>query len=288
MQEMAALVRATAADHLHVVDLPYRFSSWAFDDPGNVGLWAAPGGPLLAWAVMQTPFWTVDYACHPDAARDLRREIWAWADERARALLATRFGRPAWFVNVLAGDSRDLEEAGFACQAGTGEESWSKVLLERPAEGSLGKPVVPAGFTVRPLAGPTEVEAYVALHRAAFESENMTVDWRARTLRRPEYVPDLDLVAVGPDGRLAAFCVCWLDGGSLEPRGQVEPMGVGPEWRGLGLGRALLCEGLRRLSLHVARRICVETDNYRNAALRLYESCGFRVLRDVLVYRKAS
>jgi len=39
IQAMTALARASAADNLHVVDLPYRFSSWALDDPANVGLW---------------------------------------------------------------------------------------------------------------------------------------------------------------------------------------------------------------------------------------------------------
>ena len=36
---MAALVALQAADHLHTVDLPYRLSSWAFDEPENVALW---------------------------------------------------------------------------------------------------------------------------------------------------------------------------------------------------------------------------------------------------------
>jgi hypothetical protein len=30
----------------------------------------------------------------------------------------------------------------------------------------------------------------------------------------------------------------------------------------------------------------VETDNYRDEAFRLYESVGYRVIQDVLVYRK--
>jgi ribosomal protein S18 acetylase RimI-like enzyme len=143
------------------------------------------------------------------------------------------------------------------------------------------------GFVIRPLKGESEVEAYVELHRAAFESRSMTVEWRARTLRQSAYIPDLDLVAVAPDGRLAAFCVCWLDknpGG--ETRGQVEPLGVHADFRKLGLGRALLTEGLRRLQLGGASQLYVETDNYRNAAFALYESVGFRVVRDVLVYRK--
>jgi ribosomal protein S18 acetylase RimI-like enzyme len=29
-----------------------------------------------------------------------------------------------------------------------------------------------------------------------------------------------------------------------------------------------------------------ETDNYQNTAMRLYESVGFQVIREVLVYRK--
>jgi mycothiol synthase len=136
------------------------------------------------------------------------------------------------------------------------------------------------------LAGENEVEAYVQLHRAVFESKNMTAEWRTRTLRRPEYLPDLDLVAVAPDGRLAALCVCWLDKESEKPSGQIEPLGVHQDFRKSGLGRAILSEGLRRLYLCGADRVYVETDKYRNAALGLYEAVGFRVIRDVLVYRK--
>jgi hypothetical protein len=35
-----------------------------------------------------------------------------------------------------------------------------------------------------------------------------------------------------------------------------------------------------------AQEILVETDNFRNAAFALYESVGFRILYDVLVFRK--
>jgi len=35
-----------------------------------------------------------------------------------------------------------------------------------------------------------------------------------------------------------------------------------------------------------AEQIFVETDNYRNAALLVYESVGFRIEHEVLVYRK--
>jgi mycothiol synthase len=289
IEAMGALARAFPGDHLHVVDLPYRFSSWAIDDPENVGLWAGDDGQLVAWAVMQVPFWTIDHACHPQAGPELHRQVLDWADQRARQALGTSGGRRCWFVMVLGGQHpriRDLEAAGFACQADVGEDSWSKVLMARAAGAPESAGKLPAGFTIRPLAGASEVTAYVDLHREVFESRSMTVEWRARTLRCPEYVPELDLVAVGTDGRLAAFCVCWLDRHAEEANGQIEPLGVRPDLVTLGLGRAILAEGLERLHSMGARQVYVETDSYRNPALRLYESAGFRVIRNVLVYRK--
>jgi len=102
----------------------------------------------------------------------------------------------------------------------------------------------------------------------------------------PEHIAELDLVAVTPDGRLAGFCVCWLDRTGDHAIGQIEPLGVRADLAGLGLGGAMLSEGLQRLHLLGAQRVYVETDSYRNPALRLYESAGFQVVRDVLVYRK--
>ena len=288
-QAMIALARVFPTDNLHVVDLPYRLSSWALDDPDNIGLWVNAEGQLLAWAVMQTPFWTIDYARHPDADTDLHRQLLAWADRRARQVLDTPSGRPCWFVTAFASQAdriRDLEKAGFVSQANAGEDSWSKVLMQRSAQIPVAEYTLPPGFVIRPLAGENKVDAYVQLHRAVFGSKNMTAEWRTRTLHRPEYLSDLDLVAVAPDGRLAAFCVGWLNDDSEKPSGQIEPLGVHKDFRQLGLGRTILSEGLRRLYLCGANKVYVETDRYRNAALGLYEAVGFRAIRDVLVYRQ--
>ncbi len=284
-----ALVYDFPAENLHVADLPYRLSSWALEDPGNVRLWVEADGQLLEWAIMQTPFWSIDYACHPGFEGELHHRVLAWADRRARQILDTPSGRPAWFVNVFADQSyriQDLEVAGFARQNEVGQDSWSKVLMQCWLQPSEMGCLPPAGFTIRPLDGQSEVEAYVKLHRTVFESRNMTGRWRSRTLRHPSYVPALDLVVVSPDGTLAAFCICWLSRHDSEQYGQIEPMGVHPDFRQQGLGQALLFDALRRLHLHGARQVYVETDNDREAALALYESLGFRVMRHVLVYRK--
>ncbi len=282
---MSALAQKCFDNSLHVIDLPYRFSSWAFDDPGNVGLWEDEAGQLVGWAVVQTPFWKVDFICQPEQESSLFPEMLDWAVQRARFIRNTTFGRPSWYVSVFADASertRMLERAGFTCQSHKGEDSWSEVLMRRPG----GEPVelfsLAPGFTLRPLAGEQEAAAYVDLHRAVFRSTNMTVEWRRRMLQQPTYFRDLDLVVTAPDGRLAAFCIGWWD--EQLQAGHIEPLGCHADFWLHVLGRVVLSECLRRMVEMGARDIYVQTDRQRNAAMRLYEAYGFKVVREVLVY----
>lgn len=290
LRQMAALAQAHPESHLHTADQPYRLSSWGLDDPQNTRLWHDPNGRLAGWAVLQAPFWAIDFACRPEAEKSLFPDMLAWADRRAEQICNTPSGHPIWYVNVFArqgGLIQMLEAAGFADQADIGEDSWSKVLLQRPAQEPVKSFRIPAGFTVRSLNGASEVEAYVALHQEVFGTKNMTVEWRKRTLLHPDYVPGLDLVVEAPDGKLAAFCIGWLARlPGCPPVGQIEPLGCHQDFRRFALGRIALAEVLRRLAACGAESIRVETDNYRNTALALYESLGFCVIQEVLVFRK--
>jgi len=284
---MSALARQCPENNLHVVDLPYRLSSWAFDDPENICLWFDENQQLLAWAALQTPFWTIDYVCQSEVEPKLHQEILAWADQRARATIDTPNGRPAWFIMAFSEQVdriQELENAGFTCQSNVAENSWSKVLMRRSSRTPVKVYKPPAGFIVRPLTGKEEATKYVELHQSVFESKNMTVDWRTRTFNHPDYLPALDIVVESLDGHLVAFCICWFDQHAMT--GQVEPLGCHKDFRQYALGRVALYEGLFRLQSMGAGNIFVETDNYRNTAFRLYESFDFQVDRNVLVYRK--
>ncbi len=284
---MCELAHTAGTVSLHVMDLPYRLSSWALDDPENVGLWVDASGRLIAWAVMQAPMWSVDYAYWSDGdTSQVHAAILNWADGRANVC-----GRPAWFVNVSEdqrGMRRDLEAAGFACQASVPQNPWSKVFLRRACGAPLSNSTVPAGFTVRPLAGQEEVDSYVALHRAAFDSTSMTPAWRSRVLQCPQYRADLDMVAVTPNGGLAAFCIAWFDakGWTGRPCGQIEPMGVHADFRGRGIGRAILLEALGRLYSAGALEVYVEADESEVGALPFYRSAGFEIAQRILIYRR--
>jgi ribosomal protein S18 acetylase RimI-like enzyme len=152
------------------------------------------------------------------------------------------------------------------------DDDYTYVMMRCSLARSLPRPQLAPGFTIRPLAGLGEVDAYAAVHRRAFESMSMTAAWRARTLDMPQYDPELDLVAVAPDGQLAGFCVGWA---TPERRvAQIEPFGVDPAFQGRGLGRALLLEMLGRFKAHGAEHAQVETDSGRTPARHAYTAVG--------------
>ncbi|HEX6780261.1 MAG TPA: GNAT family N-acetyltransferase [Ktedonobacterales bacterium] len=312
MQRIYDLVQTFPAENFHVVDLPYRLCSPSAQEPENVRLWEDEQGRLVGYAIAQKPFWTLDYFAHPAArAEGLEERILAWGMERWPQMMPRSNGRLALWLDVRE-DQTDrialLERLGFmrdtwsmlhlsqplararVRERPTGARGAVPSAVQRPSPKALPTPVVPEGFSIHPLAGEAEVPAYVALHRAAFESDNMTVDWRRSTLESPQYVPALDLVAVDAEGALAGFCICWLSqrandhNGSVA--GQVEPMGVRPDLQGRGLGRALLLEGLRRLQAHGATTAYVDCDSANDRAFKHYEAAGFRIAYRVLKYRK--
>jgi mycothiol synthase len=287
-QRVYEFAQAFAADAFHVVDLPYRLCSPSAQQPENARLWEDEQGSLRGFAIVQLPWLTVDYGVHP-AAREagLEEAILAWALERWPQVMAEHGLRYSLFLEARENQAARLallEKLGFV------RDGWHMLRMRQPLNDAIPMPQTPEGFTIRPLAGEAEVAGYVALHRAAFGSANMTEDWRQRTLQAPQYIPALDLVAVAPDGSLAAFCICWLsqrghdeNGGNT---GQVEPIGVRPDLQGRGLGRAILLEGLRRLQAHGAATALIDSDGENDPSRGLYESVGFRVANVVWKYRK--
>jgi ribosomal protein S18 acetylase RimI-like enzyme len=86
------------------------------------------------------------------------------------------------------------------------------------------------------------------------------------------YRPEMDLIVTAPDGRLAAFCLGWF--ASEHGVVQFEPIGVLSDYRGQGLGKAIVLEGFRRaraLGATVAYINCSATNAAGNA---LYRSVG--------------
>ena len=73
--------------------------------------------------------------------------------------------------------------------------------------------------------------------------------------------------------------------GPTELTGSIQNVGVVPEHRGLGLGRALVLKSLEGFALARRNRIVLEVTAGNRAAVGLYQSVGFRIVRTM--YRTA-
>src|SRR5207248_840451 len=113
----------------------------------------------------------------------------------------------------------------------------------------LPVPVPPPGYALRHVRGEADLERRVAVHRDAFAPSRMTVAKHRAVMGAPTYRPELDLVAVAPDGSFAAYCIAWFD--AANRLGVFEPVGCHSAHRRLGLATAVMREGLRRAGSRV-------------------------------------
>jgi ribosomal protein S18 acetylase RimI-like enzyme len=273
MPRILDLIRAMPSSCRHVIDFPWRLSSPSIAEGRDAAYWENGDRQVVGLGAWQYYWATLDFFILPGPdAENIERDLFTWAGKRFLERDTER-GRPLPYSVEFREDDQErrrLAEAhGFLLA-----EYESYVHLQRQLDTIPPVPTLPKGFVLRPLANEEETAAYADLHRAAFTSDSMTPEWRARTLHTPLYQPDLDLVVVAPDGALAGFCVGWYE----PSRGvaQVEPVGVHPRYQRMGLARALLTEMLRRFKARGASVAIIETDLDRTPARRTYESVGFK------------
>lgn len=276
---IATLIQTQPLQCRHVIDFPWRLSSPALYTGRDAQLWEDENGTLLGFAAWQLWWATLDYFIHPSAQfQEVENAIFTWSAHRFRQLDQERGGPLPYWVEYRDDDTERKaisERHGFLL-----DDDFAYVHMQCSLQGPLPEPVLPPGFTIRPLQGEQEVVAYACLHRAAFESTSMIPEWRQRTLHMPQYIPDLDIVAVAPDGTLAGFCVGWFN--TQRNVAQIEPLGVHPQYQQHGLGNALLREILCRFKAHGAHTAIVETESTRLPAQHTYQGAGFRIAYTVI------
>ncbi|MFC0864577.1 mycothiol synthase [Sphaerimonospora cavernae] len=166
--------------------------------------------------------------------------------------------------------------------------------MRRPLPAPLPAAKLPEGVRLRTFEPERDEEAWLALNALAFATHPEQGAWTLEDLKRREQEPWFDpagfFLAVRPgvtegnDGqgrdRLAGFHWTKVHGGDdtgdgHEPIGEVYVVGVSPDERGTGLGRALTLAGLAHLrSLGLAQAM-LYVDEENVPAIRLYESLGF-------------
>ncbi|MEZ4712755.1 MAG: GNAT family N-acetyltransferase [Caldilineaceae bacterium] len=157
-------------------------------------------------------------------------------------------------------------------------------INERSLSAPIPPPALPTGFAIRS-ATMDDYAQLASVRNHSFSSQWTPESYRDHVMRRPYYRPQNEIVAVAPDGRVAAFTVIWLD--HVNKVGEFEPVGTHSDFRRLGLARAVMLHGLARMKQQGMARATVEHLADNAPARELYRSLGFQKKYETLGFKKA-
>ena len=254
----------------HVGDLAWqRFQHVGREPLWRTRLWDDHGRTVAYGWVFEED--VLDFCVHPERP-ELLDAVLEWA--QARETTALDSASAAVWTALRRHDFEENPDAPYfvhlACE------------LHDEAE-----PVPPHGFTLKTV-GDADVAGRVEAHRSAFHPSRVTVESYRNVMRAWPYRSDLDAVAVAPDGRIAAYCLAWLDDENRV--GELEPVGTHADFRRRGLAAAVCSFAIRRLADAGAELAVVYArgDAAYPAPKRLYESLGFRAHARAITYRSSA
>ena len=205
----------------------------------------------------------------------------AWAEARAQQAGLQQIS-PFW---VLAYDTvmdRLLRAHGFEVITADPPAP----LFERSLA-TLPDSALPDGFVVQGVRNLADGRLRAQVTHSAFRP---TDDWDgywsqyAQFIGSAVYEGERDLFVRSPDGRGASACTIWFD--TVNAVGLFEPVATHTDFQRLGLGKAVMAEGLRRMKAAGMRRAILGFDPNNEAARALYTSMGFQTTALFTMYRK--
>jgi len=265
------MMRVRPADHINdypvKVDLEEQFASAMIRE--NTRLWFDDEQPI-AWAFVDE-FNNLRWELDSKYEETLGAEIVAWGEACIRKTLTDNGSK------TLDANCREdyTGRISFLKRHGFHQTDDTSIYMMRPLFEPIPGPVLPQGFTIRPIKGVEEAEAVATMHRAAFGTEYMTTESRLAIMNTSEYDPTLDLLTIAPNGDIAAYCSCSAN--SLTRIGMTDPVATHPNYQRMGLSRALLLTGMRMLRERGMESAHLGTSGENIAMQKTAESVGYQV-----------
>lgn len=290
LQAMTALLRRLreAGQQVYPIATDLHEELDDADARASVRLWENDEGELFGFSYVSSWQNLVDAFRENAFTPEVEREMISQAVRTVQNRNATSGSTDTLDASTLESDTHRKD---FLLRHGFKQQTETSLLMARKLDETLPQPVLAPGFLIRPMAGESELEEYVTLHRAAFGTEHMTLEYRRSIMSAPDYQPDLDLVAIAPDGRLAAFCVCQIfpddsprAGGKHE--GWTDPIGTAPGFQRQGLAKALMVTGMLLLKARSIDTVLMGTSSTNTAMQHTAESLGFHTVSNTLWFSK--
>lgn len=244
-----------------------------YDPAAHIHVWENASSELVAFTKRDRSE-DVDFGLHPQAADDaaLTAVMLDWIEAH---------GSDGGPLTTCAADGDAARRALLSRRGYTrGPHDWLHMRLELTRHVPA---TPPTDAVIRPVAD-GEIAARVALHHAVWPGSRVTEASYARMRAVPGYDPALDLVAVLPDGTLAAYCICWPD--PVSGVGLFEPVGTHPEHRRRGYAAAVIAAANRRLRDAGMHTALVEPTTKNPDAVALYEAAGFGIAHRTGTYTR--
>lgn len=263
-------------DYPSKVDMEENFASTEIHT--NTRLWFE-NSQLVGWAFVdnfRNVWWELDHQFE----ELLGKQIIEWGVDCIRRTLSN--DEKATLDTSCREDNAD--RLSFLHKHGFKQEGATTFYMARSLSEPILKPRLPQGFVIRSVTGHQEADAIARTHRAAFGTEYMTTERRLAIMNTSEYDPSLDLVVIAPDGTIAAYCTCSINGQKLT--GNTDPVATHPHYQRMGLARALLLHGLQLLKQRGMKSAHLGTSGDNMAMQKTAESVGFKVEHKTLWFSK--
>lgn len=251
-------------------------------------IWETESGQFAGYALINyaETFANLAFEYAPEfAASEIGDAMIAWGEEAFRDRFHGENSELSSSAQAVQPERIELlEKHGFE------REAEYVVHMERDLEEPIAKPQIPPGFILRPVTGEEEDGAWVALHRAGFGTENMTLEDRRAMTGLTDYERDLDLVAVAPDGRLAAYVFGSYSQEEIALCGKkigfTDPVATHPDFQRRGLAHALLLEAMQRFKQRGLQFARLGTSSENIAMQKAAQTAGFCVVDQSYHYSK--
>lgn len=244
-------------------------------------LWFSKG-QLIAFAYVDD-FCNLCFDLFPDRSSiQLESEIVAWGMQRLRERIQST-GEPATLDASCTGSN--IERIHFLERHGFIQQAIRSLHFERDLSLPIPPVNIPAGYTIRTVKGESEVDDLVTLHRQAFGTDHMTVEYRLAMMHAPTYEPGFDWVVQSPSGTLAAFCIGSFDEDDASIA-FLDPVGTHPDHRHMGLAGALMIHGMSVFSDRGVKLVKFGTSSENAGMQKLGEVLGFSLKSESVWFSK--
>ncbi|NQV04991.1 GNAT family N-acetyltransferase [bacterium] len=270
----AAIAATGGCGYVHPGDIPHRlFNGNKLFEPAEVmTVWEDRVG-VAAWVLVGPRHRSYDAQVRPDMRGGVfEREVLEYADTRTAELMRLH----GIESNQMLGDAFrcDLTRIGLLAEMGWESDGEPPYVINRARIADLAPPMIPDGYSIRPVAGVEEAAAVADLHSAAFPGAGWTPELYRQVMESPGYDPGRELVAEAADGELAAFAVTWYD--NLNRTGLLEAVGTHRDHQQRGLGKAVVRFAARHMADAGMEFVIVANEGSNAASEALYRSAGFK------------